>query len=416
MNFKLKYGKSTLEFQVPDKNLLGVLKGRLEAGGELPDEKLLISNALDAPIVSRPLEELAAGARTAAVMVSDITRPAPTKRFIGQILDRIEAGGIARENITILFGMGVHRRHTPEEQRALVGNEVFESCRLLDSSEDAFVMLGTSSRGTPIHVARTYAEADLKVCTGNIEYHYFAGYSGGAKAVMPGASNYDSIRANHALQLDPGSKAGAIEGNPVRLDIDEIGGIAGVDFLFNVVLDEQKRIRGAFAGDFIEAHRAGCRLLDRFYSVPIEEAADLVIVSPGGYPKDINLYQAQKALSNAAHAVKPGGEILLLAACPEGFGSGPFEAWADAAQSPRDLTERLKREFVLGGHKAAAFARILEEAGIHVVSEMTEKELGRLFLEKAKDPGSHIEARLGSRPDLKIYVMPSGGSVLPKRE
>ena len=174
---------------------------------------------------------------------------------------------------------------------------------------------------------------------GNIEYHYFAGYSGGSKAIMPGVSTHDAIQANHKRMVDERAHAGNLDTNPVRIDIDEVGSFVHIDFIVNVVLDEHKKIRHCVAGHYIEAHRAGCRLLDKLYQVAISAKADIVVTSPGGFPKDLNIYQAQKALDNAKHAVRDGGVIVWLAAAGEGLGEATFEKWMLGHEKSRDMID-----------------------------------------------------------------------------
>ena len=251
-----------------------------------------------------------------------------------------------------------------------MGDEVVASgVRLVDLDAEQCVEVGTTSRGTRIEVFKPYLDADLRICTGNIEYHYFAGFSGGAKAVVPGMCSYAAIRDNHSMMLAPTARAGVLEGNPVRDDIDEAGGMVGIDYLFNVVLDEEKRVLHAVAGHYLEAHRAGVALYDARCDLRVAEAADVVIASPGGRPKDINLYQAQKTLDNVAGAVREGGVVVLVARCPEGFGQKTFESWMRDMGSPDVLVERIQQEFVLGGHKAAAIAGMLRSVDVFLVSE-----------------------------------------------
>ena len=234
---------------------------------------------------------------------------------------------------------------------------------------------------TPVRITRVVAEADRRICLGNIEYHYFAGYSGGAKAIMPGSSTPEAIQANHSMMVDERARAGNLKDNPIREDLEEGERMCPADFILNVVLDEHKKIIHAVAGDVTEAHRAGCKFLDSLYQVEIPEKADIVIVSQGGAPKDANLYQTQKALDNSKHAIKPGGSIILVGACQEGMGSAIFEEWMTQAGRPEDLIERIRKNFKLGGHKAAAIAQILKRADIRLVSEMDPNFVRSIFME-----------------------------------
>jgi nickel-dependent lactate racemase len=375
------------------------------------DEQAEIRRAMAEPIGAPRLSELAASAGNAVIVVSDVTRPCPSYRFLPALLDELSA--LPDEAITILFALGGHRRQTLEEQACLVGPEVVASgVRLLDLNADDCVPFGTTSRGTRLEVFKPYLEADLRICTGNIEYHYFAGFSGGAKAVVPGLCSYAAIRDNHSMMLAETARAGILEGNPVRDDIDEAGGMIGIDFLFNVLLDEEKRIIGAVAGDYLEAHRVGVRAYDRRCDLRIAEAADIVVASPGGRPKDINLYQAQKTLDNVAGAVRRGGVIVLVARCREGFGQDVFEEWMRGMGSPEVLVERIQRGFVLGGHKAAAIAGLLERAEVYLVSEFPDEVVRSMCM----TPFASVDAAVSAARDrvgdgAACLVVPHGSRV-----
>lgn len=295
-----------------------------------------------------------------------------------------------------------------------MGDRVFDTVTCIDGDVSDTIKMGTTSRGTPVDIVRPVAEADKRICLGNIEYHYFAGYSGGAKAIMPGVSTRDAIQNNHSLMTDDAACAGKLEGNPVREDIEEALRFCPVDFIVNVVLDETKKIVKAVAGDVTKAHRAGCRYLDTLYRKEIPSRADIVIVSQGGAPKDLNLYQTQKALDNAKHAIRKGGIVILVGSCKEGLGEDVFERWMLSAESPGAMIERVKTDFELGGHKAAAIAMVLENADIYLVSEMEPDFVERIFLKPYSDVQSAYDAaitQLGK--DASVIVMPYGGSTLP---
>ena len=299
-------------------------------------------------------------------------------------------------------------------KRHLAGDAVYDAVCCVDSDPTDCVHMGTTKNGTPVDITRVVAEADFRICTGNIEFHYFAGYSGGAKAIMPGVSTPAAIQANHSLMVSPAACAGNLDTNPLRQDLEEAGRICGIDYIVNVVLDEHKHIVYAVAGDTLEAHRAGCRYLDRMYRKPIPAPADIVIVSQGGAPKDANLYQTQKALDNAKHAVRKGGTIILIGACSEGLGSSKFEQWLTSAPTAHSMIERIGRQFELGGHKAAAIAMVLENAQIDLVSEMPEAFVRSIFLNPQPSAQKALdEAFQKYGPDATVIAMPFGGATLP---
>lgn len=407
------YGKSRLKLTIDERNLLGVLE--IAEPNPPPSEEAEIERALDSPIGSPRLEDLARPGMKVVVMASDITRPSPSFKLVPAVVKRLEKAGIPDSDVTIMFGMGIHRLHSEEEKCALVGSEIYERFKCVDSTESGdFVLLGTTSRGTPVEVNREVAECDLLVATGNVEYHYFAGYSGGAKAVLPGACSRRTVEANHSMQLLPGAEAGSYDDNPVRQDIEEAARMVGLDFILNVVLDEKKRIIRAFAGDPVEAHAWARELVDEVYSVDIHKEADIVIASAGGYPKDINLYQAQKGLENAKYAVRQGGTVILLAECQEGLGERVFQAYLTGMELD-DILESIRNKFVLGGHKAAAMARILKKAEVYLVSAMDEELVTRCKMVPFTRFEDAFEAALRKHgPDAGIWVMPYAGSTMPR--
>lgn len=414
MKVSIAIDKRSEEIELNDELVLAVLEQNdvtFERSGTAAVEA-----ALERPIGTPKLEELIRAGEKIAIVTSDITRPLPSKLVLPPILKRLEAVGIKDEDILIVFALGAHRFHTEEEMRFLVGDEIFERYRCVDSDPQAMTYLGATDGGTPVSIDNRVIEADRRITLGNIEYHYFAGYSGGAKAILPGVSTREAIQANHSRMLEPGAEAGRADGNPVRLDLEEgIKKFIPIDFIVNVVLDEHKQIIHAVAGDFVEAHREGCKFLDRLYLKPIDERADIVIVSQGGWPKDLNLYQTQKALDNAKHAVKDGGVIILVGSCKEGLGEEVFEQWITEADTPDELIERIQATFELGGHKAAAIAQVLKRAEIYLVSEMERAFVRSIFMEGFDDIASAYEqaqAKFVGRGT--VIVMPYGGSTLPR--
>lgn len=413
MKLTFGFGAGVQEAEVPEKNLLGVLHANPVKVEATQEEAVL--QALAQPIGTPRLRDLVKPGEKIAVVTSDITRPMPTYRVMPALLDELYAGGVRAEDITLVFALGSHRKHTEEEQKKLAGERAWREIRCVDADPADCVHLGTTKAGTPVDITRVVAEADRRICLGNIEYHYFAGYSGGAKAIMPGVSTRDAIQANHSMMVRPEACAGALETNPLRMDIEEAGEICGIDFILNVVLGEHKEILKAVAGHPVAAHRAGCRFLDTIYLKELPQAADIVLVSQGGAPKDLNLYQTQKALDNARHAVRPGGVIVLIGSCKEGLGERVFEQWMTQSESPDAMIERIGRDFQLGGHKAAAIAMTLKKAEIYLVSDLEDDFVRSIFLTPQPDVQMALDrafAKLG--PDATVLAMPYGGSTLPR--
>ena len=413
MLLEFGFGTGVQTVDVPEENLLGVLHANevpLELTGEAE-----VRRALETPIESPRLRELVHPGEKVAIVTSDITRPMPTYKVMPPLLDELYAAGVRREDITLVFALGSHRKHTDAERRKLAGERAWSEITCVDSEPADCVRMGVTGAGTPVDITRVVAEADRRICLGNIEYHYFAGYSGGAKAIMPGVSTRDAIQSNHSMMVRPEACAGALETNPLRMDIEEAGRICGIDFILNVVLSEHKEIIRAVAGHPVAAHRAGCRFLDRIYLKILPRAADIVLVSQGGAPKDLNLYQTQKALDNARHAVKQGGIIILIGSCREGLGERVFEEWMTRSASPEAMIERIGRDFRLGGHKAAAIAMTLRKAKIYLVSDMEDDFVRSIFLTPQPSVQTALDrafAELG--PQATVLAMPYGGSTLPR--
>jgi nickel-dependent lactate racemase len=410
--YEIGYGKDKVEFTADEKNVLCELHPNKVSAGLTGAAE--VRRALAQPIGSKRLRDIVRPGEKTVIVTSDITRPMPSALVLPEVLAELEAAGACAQDITIVFALGSHRHHTEDERRRLAGDAVYSKYKCIDSDSEDCVNIGRTSLGTPVDIFRPVAEADRRICLGNIEYHYFAGYSGGAKAIMPGVSTYDAIQSNHSRMVEDAARAGSLSGNPVREDIEEAARLIGVDFILNVVLDEDKRIVKAAAGDVTLAHREGCRFLDSFYKIKIPSRADIVVTSPGGFPKDLNLYQAQKALDNAKHAVKDGGIIIFIASCSEGYGSPVFERWIKEARSPDDLIKRVGEHFELGGHKAAAIAMVEKRADIFLVSDMPDELARGIFMRPFKTPQEAVDAAYGIKgPGAEMIIMAHGGSTLP---
>jgi len=277
-----------------------------------------------------------------------------------------------------------------------------------------FVYVGTTSRGTQVYLNKKAVEADHIICTGSIVYHFFAGFGGGRKALFPGVAAYESIRQNHSLMLQPNVGLGILDGNPVYEDQVEATELCRPSFLLNTVLNENKEILQVFAGDYIQAHLAGCKLVEEIYGTELTEEADLVIASCGGYPKDINVYQMQKTMDNAYLAVREGGVVILLGECVEGTGSELYEKWMREYKTPEKIEAMVRENFQIGGHKAYAVTRLMRKAEYILISNLDPELAQTLLFTPAKDMEEALQkayAKLGPNP--RILLMPQGSLTVP---
>ena len=407
----LAYGRGEASLELPSENLLGVYLPKVVEAAQ--DEAQLIRAALAAPNGTRRLRDLAGRGKKVVIVTSDMTRPCPSARLFPFILEELAAAGVPDEDVTIVMALGLHRPMTEAEIAEALSPQISSRFRVLNHDVNDTVRLGVTREGTPVEIFRPVVEADLRVCLGNVEFHYFAGYSGGAKAIFPGCASRAGVTANHAMMVRPGSGTGRLVGNPVRADIEEAAGMLGVDFVLNVVVDGDHRVVGAAAGDMIAAQRKGCELVAERGVVKVLQQADIVVASAGGYPKDVNLYQAQKALDNAVYFGRKGGAVILLAECPEGFGNRTFQEWIRSASSLADVLDRVRREFALGGHKAAAIAAVAQRNNIYLVSGMADDDVRACMMTPFRGAQEAFDAALEEMgPQSRVAVLPQAGSVV----
>jgi nickel-dependent lactate racemase len=411
----LPYGKSDVCVRIPARNLLGSIEPKqVASAAEVNSE---IERALREPIGSKRLIEIAQPEHKVAIVVDDFTRRTPSYSMLPPVLAELNVGGVKDENVTVIFGCGTHRAVKPEEAKRLVGEEVLNRVKTVShncKAED-LVPIGKTKRGNNVRVNRFFAEADVKVLVGDVGFHYYAGYGGGRKSVMPAISCKETISHNHAMLLDANARTGVLEGNPVHEDMTEAARLAKVDFILNVVTNGKGEIVKAFAGDLEQAFLEATRLVDGMYRVTVERRADIVVVSPGGYPADINLYQSYKALDNALEVTKRGGTVILVAECPEGHGNQVFYDWMTRLEDLKKAEREVKRNFELGGHKAYYLLKALKSHQIILVSSLPDYYANGVFkLKTARAVNDALrEALKNSGSQAKVWVMPQGNYTLP---
>ncbi|MDI6793724.1 MAG: nickel-dependent lactate racemase [bacterium] len=445
-DFALSYGTKSLRFTLPETfTVLGEILPKRK--NRLTNLRISLVEALRHPGCSPPLAEIIKQRSTirnpkseigtirnpksrvptkwvrnpsVAIIVSDITRKSKSEIFIPLLLDELNRIGIRDEDAFIVFATGTHRAQTKEEHRRLMG-EAYDRVRAYDHDcRGEVVYLGITSRGTRVSLNRRVVEADRIILTGVISYHYYAGFTGGRKSLLPGVAGISTIQDNHRLALNPEegknpkAATGILKGNPVHEDMMEAARMLQPDFLLNLILDGDSEVIDIFSGDFIEAHEAGCRAVEAAFGCPISTRADLVIVSTGGYPKDISYFQAHKALDNAFHAVREEGVIILLAECREGIGPPRFLDWLEIGSMER-IEDRLRDNFEVVGHNVYANLLKASKVKIILVSEGLSPEISRKMdfipadnMETALKTASCL---LGQSP--AVYILPQGSSTFP---
>lgn len=413
-DYSVKYGAGDVTFGVPAAADVTVVEPRAVPG--VLDPAATVEQALDAALA----QGLLAQPGRTAITISDTTRPVPNHVILPPLLARLHAAGVQVEDIAIIVGTGNHRPATPAEFPQLVGPEIAAHYRICSHVYDdlgQLVRLGTTTRGTPVVINRSFVEADTRLIIGMIDPHQFVGYTGGCKGAFIGLAGSDTITANHSMLSEPGAKLGEREGNPVRADIDELTGFLGIGLAINVVLNTANEVVRVFAGDPHSVLAEAVPLVQDVCETAVPEPMDTVIASPGGYPKDINLYQAQKALAHACELVKTGGSVILVAECREGAGDDLYEAWMSAADTPQDVVERFHSEgFRMGAHKAFLYARSLLKARTYLVSTgISSEQARRLHLlpsQTIEDALATALQRAGTSP--RIGIMPRASSTIPR--
>ena len=412
----LPYGESDVCIRVPARNFLGSIEAKKVVGVSDPESE--IKRALKEPIGSKRLTEIAQANQKVAIVVDDATRDAPSELMLLPVLAELNSVGVKDKDITIIFGCGTHRVVTPIEAKKLLGKEVISRIKTIShncKSEDLVYIGKTKSHGTKVRVNRVFAEADLKILLGDVGFHYYAGYGGGRKSVMPAISCSQTIQNNHAMLLNSKARTGILEGNPVHEDMTEAAKLAKVDFIVNVVTNSKGELVRAFAGDLEKAFYEAIKLVDELYRVTVDRRADIVVVSAGGHPGDINLYQAYKGLDNALEVVKRNGTVILVAECPEGHGNQVFYEWMMRFGELKKVEREVKRHFVMGGHKAYYLLKALKNHAIILVSSLPDYYASDIFkLKTARAVNDAFKEALKiSGSSSKVWVMPEGNHTLP---
>lgn len=413
----LPYGKTDVCVRVPARNLLGSIQPKKKPSAA--DAKAEVERALKEPIGTKRLSEIAKPEHKVAIVVDDATRKAPSDMMLLPVLAELNAAEVRDENVTVIFGCGTHRAVTTEEANMLLGEEALKRVKTIShdcKAQDVVYVGTTKTHGNKVYLNRVFAEADVKVLVGDVDFHYYAGYGGGRKSVLPALAGEETIKHNHALILHANARTGILAGNPVHEDMTEAARLAKVDFIVNVVANSKGEIVKAFAGDLEQAFLEAVKAVDAMYRVTVERRADIVVASAGGYPADIDLFQAYKALHNALEVVKRGGVVILVAECPEGHGNQVFYDWMVRFDKLKAVEREIKRNFVLGGHKAYYLLKALQNHQIVLVSSLPDYYAVNVFkLKTARAVNDAFnEALKNAGSQARVWVMPYGSVTLPE--
>jgi nickel-dependent lactate racemase len=419
MKINLDYGHRSLTIDLPEALRVSVVEPA--KGVALSDPHAAVERALSNPIGTRSLAELAHGRRNAVIVISDKTRPVPNGITLPEILRTIEAAGLRRDQIEILVATGLHRANTPDELVAMTSAEIVATCRIrnhIARNTDEHVHLGRTTRGTEIWLDRGFINADLKIVTGLIEPHLMAGYSGGRKGVAPGLAGVDTMRSAHgAAMLEGNVGPGIIDGNPFHEDLIEIARLVNVDLLVDVTINRARQLTGVFAGHIEHAHAAGMRFVEHEVCVDLDEPADIVITSAGGFPLDDTYYQSIKGMVAALNLVRCGGTIILAAALTEGVGSADFQQLLRETRSHDEFMKRITAPgfFSIDQWMVQHLCQVRRKADVIVVSHgLAGRDTSTLLADIAPTVEAALarcRVKYGPRPH--VAVLPEGPYVLP---
>jgi nickel-dependent lactate racemase len=422
MKTHFSFGKSGLDVTIPDGFRTQVIMSHTARA--LDDEQAALNAALDAPIGCPPLAVLAAGKKTAAISVCDITRPAPNRVTLPPVLDRLHQAGIPVEGITILIATGLHRGATEDEIVTIVGPEI--AAKYLIVSHDAKALaehrlLGETGRGTPVYIDERFMVADLHITLGFIEQHLMLGFSGGRKLIAPGLAAQETIKVLHSPRFmrEPLATEGSIEANPLHAELLEIARMARHDFMLDVTLTQDRRISGVFAGEPVQAHAAGVAFVEQTCLERLKEPVDAVITSSAGYPLDLTFYQCVKGITAAAHMVKPGGRILIVAQCAEGVGSPEFARRLSGLKDFRSFLDDIRSAPVeVDQWQLEKLALTGEKFDLYFFTPgVTRSQLGFLSESAFRSVEEAVAATLAGLPaDARIALVPEGPYTFARAE
>lgn len=411
----LPYGKTEQSLEIPEHIKPALILPNEINAHENPAH--LVENALDNSIGGFHFSAFQ-NARSVAIAINDKTRPVPNAILIPPLLRKLAALGIPKSSITFYIATGTHLPMTPKEFHLVLSEEILRDYVVVShdcDQMDNLINLGKTQKGTYVLCNKAFFESDLKIVVGNIEPHHFMGFSGGMKSAAIGLAGRSTINQNHAMLTHPLARTGLFAENPMRQDVEEIGRLMGVHLALNTVLNGEGKIIHVLAGQPFEVMLQGIPITQKVCQVAVSQKYDLVIASVGGHPKDINLYQSQKALTQASMITRDGGVVILVAACPEGSGSKGFEDFIKDIKDPQDVFPKFEKEgFRIGPHKAFQFARELIRIKVILVSEIPSDFVRSLFLIPEKDVQTAFEHAFSVLPpDVSLAIIPHAINTTP---
>ena len=416
LHFDLAYGTGTLPLDLPDGLEPVVLVANEQPA--LPDAVQAVRDGLKNPIGAEPLVKQLKDKKPEkiVVVVNDETRPTPYYAFFPPLVEAFEEAGIRDEQVTFVIATGIHDPHSKELNEKTYGKHMTDRFKFVShiaKDDDSLVHMGRFDSGYEFYVNKLAVEADFLITVGVVMPHYFAGFSGGRKSILPGLAGFRTVEQNHALMVELMDNLPPIRQNPVSLEMIEAARMVGVNFIINAVTGSNKEVVKIVAGDLVAAWYEAVETSSSMFEIPFEKQVDICVSSACGYPRDVNMYQAQKALDHADRITRDGGTIILVTESPSGYGEDVFERWMREGMTPQQIMDRIRTNFVMGGHKAYGFAKVAANKKFILVSSLSAEDSLPLFATKAESVQAAFDAALAENPGATVAVLPQGSLTLP---
>ena len=416
LHFDLAYGTGILPLDLPDGLEPVVLVANEQPA--LPDAVQAVRDGLKNPIGAEPLVKQLKDKKPEkiVVVVNDETRPTPYYAFFPPLVEAFEEAGIRDDQVTFVIATGIHDPHSKELNEKTYGKHMTDRFKFVShiaKDDDSLVHMGRFDSGYEFYVNKLAVEADFLITVGVVMPHYFAGFSGGRKSILPGLAGFRTVEQNHARMVELMDNLPPIRQNPVSLEMIEAARMVGVNFIINAVTGSNKEVVKIVAGDLVAAWYEAVETSSSMFEIPFEKQVDICVSSACGYPRDVNMYQAQKALDHADRITRDGGTIILVTESPSGYGEDVFERWMREGMTPQQIMDRIRTNFVMGGHKAYGFAKVAANKKFILVSSLSAEDSLPLFATKAESVQAAFDAALAENPGATVAVLPQGSLTLP---
>lgn len=412
MQYTLPYGKTSQTITIPKQYSVEYVSGKKD--DTTPSFETLVDHAFQHPLQNPMLHSLVGLRDSVVIVVDDHTRPCPSKQLLPIVLQELKKGGVVDSDITILIATGTHTPPSQDQLIQLLGKSIIQKYTVIsnDNKNSSYVTVGSSSFDHDIQIHKTYVESDVKIVICDIEYHYFAGYGGTRKSILPGIASKDTIQQNHAMMFNKYATTGELRRNPISIEMQEAFDLVGCDFMIGAVLNQTHDIVGLWTGEAKQVMDHGVKLVDKLFTKKIGKKPDVIITAADGSPHDINLYQALKAMHTASTVIKDDGIIMLAASCDEGMGNKVYQEWLKNYKTSEEIKNALQKQFIIGAHKAYYHRKIIERNKVFLSSKFNNNYVREhLVFKPIKSIQDGINSLVHEKNEIdQILIVPQGST------